>query len=74
VTNVHYPFAIVGAGPRDKPDSSARQRQDNVKNLPPPGYGWSFSTGKEVVNVGVVIDLTAYRSQTLHLQQIFASY
>jgi menaquinone-9 beta-reductase len=57
-----------------KPDSSARQRQDNVKGLPPPGYGWAFSTGKEVVNVGVVVDLTAYRSQTLHLKQIFAIY
>lgn len=57
-----------------KPESWARQQQDVVKGLPRPGYGWVFSTGREVVNVGVVVDLTAHQSQTRHLKQLFAIY
>jgi menaquinone-9 beta-reductase len=55
-------------------ERSARQQQDTVKGLPTPGYGWVFSTGKAVVNAGVLVGLAAYKSQALHLNQIFALY
>lgn len=52
----------------------AYQQVDFVKGWPSPSYGWVFTTGKDVVNVGVAVDLVAYKSQTVHLNTLLKSY
>lgn len=56
------------------PPLPAHQQLDVVKGIPTPGYGWLFSTGQGLLNIGVGMDIPAYKSQERHLKQILKTY
>jgi len=56
------------------PPLPAHQQLDVVKGIPTPGYGWLFSTGQGLLNIGVGMDIPAYKSQKRHLKQILKTY
>jgi geranylgeranyl reductase family protein len=57
-----------------EPPLPGYQQLDVVKGIPTPGYGWLFSTGHGVLNIGVGMDIPAYKSQKRHLKQILETY
>lgn len=56
------------------PPFPGHQQLDVVEGIPTPGYGWLFSTGQGVLNIGVGMDIPAYKSQRRHLKQILQTY
>lgn len=56
------------------PPLPALQQLDVVEGIPIPGYGWLFSTGQGVVNIGVATDIPTYKADKRHLKQILKSY
>ncbi len=50
------------------------QQLDVTKELPTPGYGWLFSDGDGMLNVGVGTDVATYKAQKRHLTEILALY
>jgi geranylgeranyl reductase family protein len=56
------------------PPLPALQRLDVVDGIPIPGYGWLFSTGRGVVNIGVATDIPTYKADARHLKQILKTY
>jgi flavin-dependent dehydrogenase len=45
-----------------------------VEGLPLPGYGWMFSTGSAVANVGFGCDVRAYKAQKRQLKDLLETY
>ena len=56
------------------PPVPALQQLDVVEGVPIPGYGWLFSTGQGVVNIGVATDIPTYKADKRHLKQILKTY
>jgi geranylgeranyl reductase family protein len=59
---------------RTDPAFPAQQQLDVVEEVPRPGFGWFFATGAGAVNVGVGLELSAYKSQKHHLNSFLSAY
>ena len=50
------------------------QQLDVVDRLPTPGYGWLFSDGDGLLNIGVGTEVETYKSQSRHLKEMLGIY
>lgn len=50
------------------------QQLDVAKGLPTPGYGWLFSDGNGLLNIGVGTEVDTYKTQKRHLSEMLDIY